>query len=358
MLPHEGNSAYMVHDSPLASHFGSNGLSDPSRLAPEDAYYSPPRRARQSTPLGEPSAGSAIRPLTEIRRKSHKDRSRSRKKTQWKKLLWVEQQCTFSHFRLVASMLTQADPDNYTDEQTFLHDLKRNPSFQQYEFWPLMADATVIVQHLCSVAIFICCFIGIVQDRVSPVTVVSCGSMSTVLGWAIWDFWISQEELAENIAVARAETSEDNSSREGSKRSSTSSAVMSLGSKDIQGLGIRSATTKSGSQNQSTGAMPRLSPMSSMASLTTGHPTGASSFATYSHYPPHGEPMTSLSPRNQQRLATAKSATLIYCALLGLSPILKSLTKSTTSDSIWAMSCWLMCINVFFFDYGGAVGAK
>jgi hypothetical protein len=34
------------------------------------------------------------------------------------------------------------------------------------------------------------------------------------------------------------------------------------------------------------------------------------------------------------------------------------LTKSTSSDSIWAMSCWLMCINVFFFDYGGAVGSK
>ena len=67
---------------------------------------------------------------------------------------------------------------------------------------------------------------------------------------------------------------------------------------------------------------------------------------------------SAFSPRNQQRLATAKSALLIYCALLGLSPILKSLTKSTTSDSIWALSCWLMCINVFFFDYGGGVGVK
>ena len=59
------------------------------------------------------------------------------------------------------------------------------------------------------------------------------------------------------------------------------------------------------------------------------------------------------SARTQQRLATAKSALLIYCALLGLSPILKSLTRSTSSDSIWALSTWLMIINIFFFDYGG-----
>jgi len=31
---------------------------------------------------------------------------------------------------------------------------------------------------------------------------------------------------------------------------------------------------------------------------------------------------------------------------------LKSLTKSTSSDSIWALATWLLIINVFFFDYG------
>lgn len=50
---------------------------------------------------------------------------------------------------------------------------------------------------------------------------------------------------------------------------------------------------------------------------------------------------------------TIKSAILIYFTLLGLSPILKSLTRSTSSDSIWAMSFWLLAINIFFFDYSG-----
>ncbi|KAL4800555.1 phosphatidylinositol N-acetylglucosaminyltransferase-domain-containing protein [Aspergillus venezuelensis] len=61
--------------------------------------------------------------------------------------------------------------------------------------------------------------------------------------------------------------------------------------------------------------------------------------------------------RNRQRLSTVKSALLIYFSLLGLSPILKSLTKSTASDSIWAMSCWLLIMNIFSFDYGSGEGA-
>jgi hypothetical protein len=41
-----------------------------------------------------------------------------------------------------------------------------------------------------------------------------------------------------------------------------------------------------------------------------------------------------------------------------LSPILKSLTRSTTSDSIWALSTWLLLMNVAFFDYSGGPGTQ
>ena len=127
-----------------------------------------------------------------------------------------------------------------------------------------------------------------------------------------------------------------------------------------QGLGLSlpasSPSTQVHSRNVSATSLQTAS--SIISSVPAGHPTGAPQFANYSYYQPYNAPASPFSPRNQQRLATAKSAILIYCALLGLSPILKSLTKSTTSDSIWAMSCWLMCINVFFFDYGGGVGVK
>jgi phosphatidylinositol glycan class C protein len=328
MTPYEGSPA----KSPVSASRKAQVL-DPSRLAPEDAFYtqSPPRRGRPPSPLGLGANGLKPRPGSrggEARRKRNKERGRSssrRRKGAWKKLLWVK----------------QSYPDNYTDEYTFLDHLQRNPRLQPYEFWRLVADSTVIVQHVCSVIIFICCFTGIVQERVSPVTVVGWSSAFTVLGWILWDFWVGLEERAQRMAE-EAEASYP----EGEDGSSVSSATSaSLPPKDRDVLGIPYANGSAAYVGVG-------------ASAGVGHPTGASTFASYSHVPPFGDQASTLSPRNQQRIATVKSAILIYCALLGLSPILKSLTKSTTSDSIWAMSAWLMGINVAFFDYGEGVGHK
>lgn len=48
---------------------------------------------------------------------------------------------------------------------------------------------------------------------------------------------------------------------------------------------------------------------------------------------------------------TLKSSLLILFTLLALSPVLKSLTQSTSSDSIWALACWLLVANICFNDY-------
>lgn len=53
-------------------------------------------------------------------------------------------------------------------------------------------------------------------------------------------------------------------------------------------------------------------------------------------------------------METFKSALLILFTILALSPILKSLTQSTSSDSIWALACWLMIANVFCNDYSSS----
>lgn len=372
-----------AYRSSLRSSATAITAADPSRLAPEDAFFSssssPPRRMRQHSPLGlgasagnspavrdsrlaEPASAALRRKLAAEKAERKRSRSgrRANKARTWRKLLWVH----------------QSFPDNYTDEETFLDHLQRNPRLRPYEFWPLMADTTVIVQHVCSVAIFVCCFVGIIQERVSPITVVGCGSLSTVLGWALWDVWEGQQLLKE---AKKADGGVSTGSTEDLASISSGGSSSVRGSKEPQGLALLLPNGANGG-----GAIPPVSRMprhkhtmstasngSSVASTsgsaaastttaaTTGHPTGAPSFASYSTYPPYGGGGESgPTARNQQRLATAKSAVLIYCALLGLSPILRSLTKSTTSDSIWAMSCWLMCINVFFFDYSGGVGAK
>lgn len=235
------------------------------------------------------------------------------------------------------------DPDNYTDAETFLDHLQRNPRVRPYDFWPLVADSTVIVQHVSSVVIFVCCFVGIVQGRVSPVSVVGWGSLGTLLGWVLWDFWVWREQNEALKAAQASETSEvddGSSSSSGTSHTAASSSHPTESSDNVQGLGLELAQSESGRK------LRRHSTEFSGLSLPSRQSTGLSGGASAD------EKKHLLSARNRQRLSTMKSAVLIYSALLGLSPILKSLTKSTASDSIWAMSCWLMIINIFSFDYG------
>lgn len=177
-----------------------------------------------------------------------------------------------------------------------------------------MSDSTVIVQHFASVAIFCCTFVAIYLERVSPVSVVSWASVCTFLAWALWDYWMGQQDAKATQPIAT-------DTREGRKEDDHGFTGPSMGLPDA---------------------------LAWKEQPTPGHLS----------YPPNVDPTSSLSPRNQQRLATARSALLIYAALLGLSPILKSLTRSTTSDSIWALSTWLLFINVAFFDYGSGNGAQ
>lgn len=260
--------------------------------------------------------------------------------------------------------LEMTDPDNYTDPPTFLSHLQRNPRLQPYEFWPLVADSTVIVQHLSSVAIFVCCFVGIYQEQVLPTSVVSLGSGATVLGWVLWDFWVGQVEAAKagsrfaappdpEVHPPGLDGQTDRSLSQGHSRPPSHGRQPSgLGlSLPSEVLGANGTQSRAGSVDPTpsvTSDPPFISPSVSGQDAVPTHNTAFGFYASNSAF----------SQRNHQRLATAKSAILICCALLGLSPILKSLTMSTSKDSIWAISAWLMCINIFFFDYGGGVGVK
>jgi phosphatidylinositol N-acetylglucosaminyltransferase subunit C len=259
-----------------------------------------------------------------------------------------------------------------------------------YDFWPLVADSTVIVQHVCSVAIFVCCFAGIYQDRISPVSVVGLASSATVLGWSLWDHWMGQEEeqvAAAATAAAAAAALAPKATVDGPDDGSTTTTgsegsfnpVITNGNGNghitwkqaARGLGLSLSTSDLALQSQD-GKSSRPSKHShsvsanslqSLSPITPLHESGSDLFPPLdrsSSRPPPPVPLhmgstlsPSLSPRVQSRLKTVKSAILIYLTLLGLSPILKSLTRSTSSDSIWALATWLLIINIFFFDYGG-----
>ncbi|KAJ5162217.1 hypothetical protein N7492_007609 [Penicillium capsulatum] len=342
-------------------------IPDPDRLAPEDAYFTPSiARARHgpgnyNEGLSSLSSnGTAVATLQPPRgvlgappnrkdmRKLGGAGGRRRRKGAWKKLLWVK----------------QSYPDNYTDTETFLDHLQRNPRVRPYDFWPLVFDSTVIVQHFCSVVIFVCCFVGIVQDRVSPVSIVGWGSVGTAMGWVLWDNWIGREhaELSQNAqdAIGAGDVSSSSSSVASGAHPPGHDAQPNgtIKGSPIHGLGLTMSShdlkeqvaPRTADVNGSIDGM--LDPSSRL-----GGPVATSNAPMDSLHGPEIDRPSLFSSRNRQRLSTVKSAFLIYFSLLGLSPILKSLTKSTASDSIWAMSCWLLIMNIFSFDYGSGEGA-
>lgn len=255
------------------------------------------------------------------------------------------------------------DPDNYTDQATFLEHLQRNPRVLPYDFWPLVADFTVIVQHVCSVIIFIVCFVGIFQERVSPLSIVSWGSAATFIGWLLWDWWIAQEPEPEadgprrpkNVAgVPREPRTPRESMRPDEPPNVSRTHSLST---------LPSATSSTSNLYQPVPQRPGFNASSNSVNLIrASHSTSAVSLVSSNSgsrqnpSPPAGgskhRPSSPLrTGRGSLRVSSIKSAILIYFTLLGLSPILKSLTRSTSSDSIWSMSFWLLSINIFFFDY-------
>ncbi|KAF7320325.1 Phosphatidylinositol N-acetylglucosaminyltransferase [Mycena kentingensis (nom. inval.)] len=55
--------------------------------------------------------------------------------------------------------------------------------------------------------------------------------------------------------------------------------------------------------------------------------------------------------RRANRVKAVKSSILIFLALMSLSPVLRTLTAATSSDSIWALSASLFALNALLADY-------
>ncbi|KAI8632962.1 GPI2-domain-containing protein [Xylariaceae sp. FL1651] len=318
-----------------------------SYLAPEDAFNSQQSSRRQPS-IHDGGVGMNVVHDSSNELRSRKTRSKlgsgsrsrsRRRKRSWKKLLWVK----------------QSYPDNYTDQATFLENLQRNPRLQPYEFWPLVADTTVILQQVCSVTIFVVCFVGIFQERVSPVSVVGWGSFGTFVGWLIWDNWVGQED--EDEALQRRRSNRNRAAREQpSRRDRPHSSVTGI---------IPSAASSVTNLAAAERAYPQLAMRQSYSASAVSLQSGVSQASNAARVSndsseelKHRPSSPTRNGRTSLRLGTIKSAILIYFTLLGLSPILKSLTRSTSSDSIWAMSFWLLAINIFFYDYSGGVGVK
>lgn len=213
----------------------------------------------------------------------------------------------------------------------------------------------------------------------SPVSVVSWSSFATFVGWILWERWVSEEEDKEdeaNAAAAASAAATGNTAPAPVVRTGSVRRRNRAGSVRRPPHPLRVESLPSNMSTSVTPSSAAQSPGNSAASSTTNlHSNGSvpngrlapSTSTTSSRLTPktssealrNNEPLVPLDEnRTHQRLGTIKSALLIWSTLLGLSPILRSLTESTSSDSIWAISFWLLAINIFFFDYSGGVGTK
>lgn len=184
---------------------------------------------------------------------------------------------------------------------------------------------------------------GIFQERVSPVAVVGWGSIATFVGWVLWDWWVGQEEST------KPPTPNFYTSPNDSSMISAASSVSNLGTPNgyLGGSALNSSNPGLSARHSHSASASSIYSQISHSNSQTPVPR-----SDLNSPPPNNNSTPKFSHRTSLRLSTAKSALLIYFTLLGLSPILKSLTRSTSSDSIWAMSFLLFTINIFFFDYG------
>ncbi|KAG7697546.1 hypothetical protein KL929_000397 [Ogataea haglerorum] len=215
------------------------------------------------------------------------------KKQPWKKLLWYKQDYE----------------DNYTDA-SFLSQLKRNSTVINYSYWKLLSDFTLIVLHLSIIMLVVLVFYGIYRLNWNPLVPALLSSTLTALCFIVYVITLKIRRNRELI--------------------------------NLQKLKIEQLTrpTRYSKFNSSKSLPPSRSPspFPHNLELTSKEPT--LDLERYLR-----------EPNSPDLFNTLKSAILILLTLLTFSPVLKSLTNSTASDSIWALSTWLCLLNVLFHDY-------
>lgn len=181
----------------------------------------------------------------------------------------------------------QPYPDNYTSPR-FLVQLKRNSTVVQYARAQLAFDFALVSLHVSNTLLVVLVFYGVHRLGWDPVRPALAASALTVAAFAVYAVTLRIRQNAELIRV------QDEKLRQLLRGQAPDAATQSVAAVAVAVQ--RSVVVPSGWR-------------------------------------------------------TFKSAVLILFYLLTLSPVLKSLTNSTSSDSIWALSAWLCVLNLLFNDF-------
>lgn len=221
--------------------------------------------------------------------RKHRKRYSSTSSTGWKKLLWLK----------------QPYEDNYTDS-SFLSQLKRNSTVVKYSYRKLVSDFSLVVLHLSLIMSVIVVFYGTYRLNWNPLKPAILSTTLTTIGFIFYVVTLNIRRNRELIELQQFKIRQ---------------LYRTPSNKISQPLSANSNST----------IIPDVSEMIDLDLIDLE------------------EYLTEPSPPNV--FETFKSSMLIILYLLTLSPVLKSLTNSTSSDSIWALSTWLSILNVMFNDY-------
>ena len=248
-------------------------------------------------------------------------------------------------------------PDNLVD-QHFLQDLRCNVNVRSYGFMELVMKATVIVQHVCSVCMFLCIFIFRYQGAMGLSSLLLLDGLIALLILVLSAFYL--------VAFARKEDVQANG-REFQINGSTFNLAENQTSpirqqatdhlnqeKDIRDLLHQTVTTDNSTvdplfKNQSTDTY-------SIESVTFTETSDTVNPSSLEGSDKGTDRCHTSTPSWTVLLLGLKTYSMFTCILLGLAPILKTLTEDTSSDTIWALAAVFFFLNMVFHDYARSDG--
>ncbi|XP_019872144.1 phosphatidylinositol N-acetylglucosaminyltransferase subunit C [Aethina tumida] len=101
---------------------------------------------------------------------------------QWKKILYEN----------------QGYPDNYSDKEVFLRELKKNIEYKEISLFKAISGATILVQEICNVVTFVLVYFYMVNEWAKPNLILSWSSGLTTVGFC-WYLVIHSKKVKEKI---------------------------------------------------------------------------------------------------------------------------------------------------------------
>lgn len=84
-------------------------------------------------------------------------------------------------------------PDNYTDERTFLCDLRKNVEFKEISLLEAIRGASYLTQQLCTVVAFVMVYIYLYNEWIDAQCLFYCSTVITVCGYIVYKTFYATE---------------------------------------------------------------------------------------------------------------------------------------------------------------------